>query len=311
MPIHPEAQAFLNQREAAGAKPTNELSVAAARAQAVAMTRLLGPGEPIARVADQMVAGPHGNIPIRIYTPAGSGPFPVLVYFHGGGWVIGNLETADVLCRMFTNAANCIVVSVNYRHAPEDKFPAAADDAYAATQWVAQHAHTFDGDPQHIAVAGASAGANLAAVVALMARERGGAPLVFQLLTVPVTNYDLDTASYRANADGYGLTRDAMRWFWAHYLRTEADGQHPYASPLRATDLRGLPPAFVLTAECDPLRDEGEAYALRLRDAGVPVVYQCYDGMIHGYLGAAATADMVRELRNGFLAQATVRELPS
>ncbi|MCA1553083.1 MAG: alpha/beta hydrolase, partial [Chloroflexi bacterium] len=191
-------------------------------------------------------------------------------------------------------------VSVNYRHAPEYKFPAAPEDAFAATEWVAQHAATFDGDAKRLAVGGVSAGGNLAAVVALMARERGKPHLVFQLLVVPVTNHAFDTESYDTNADNYGLTRDSMHWYWNHYLARESDGDHPYASPLRARDLRHLPPALVMTSEFDPLRDEGEAYAARLRDAGVPVEHIRYAGMVHSFWGETSLDDMARALRRAF-----------
>jgi acetyl esterase len=301
MPIDPLAQAFLDSRAAAGSRPVNELTVDAARAQAVAMSALLGPGEPIAQVSDRTIPSAHGDIPIRTYVPAAdSAPFPILVYFHGGGWVVGNLETSDVTCRQLANGGGCVVVSVNYRHAPEHTFPAAPEDAYAATQWISQHASAWKSDPNRLAVGGASAGGNIAAVVTLMARERGGPQIKFQLLTVPVTDFNLDTPSYRANAEGYGLTREAMRWYWNHYVRLEADGASPSASPLRAADLHGLPPGFVMTAEFDPLHDEGVAYANRLRAAGVPVTHKCYAGMIHGFLGPEAPADMARELRAAF-----------
>jgi acetyl esterase len=300
MPIDPLAQAFLDSRTAAGARPVNELTVDAARAQATAMSALLGPGEPVAEVRDRAIPSAHGDIPIRAYTPAGTGPFPILVYFHGGGWVIGNLDTSDVACRQLANGGGCVVVSVDYRHAPEHNFPAAPEDAYAATQWISQHASAWNGDPARLAVGGSSSGGNLAAAVSLMARNRGGSRIVFQLLTVPVTDFKLDTPSYRANAEGYGLTHGAMRWFWNHYLRQEADGVNPYASPLRASDVRGLPPTFVMTAELDPLHDEGVAYAERLRAAGVPVTHKCYAGMIHGFLGPDAPGDMAKELRAAF-----------
>jgi len=300
MPIHPLAQEFMDSRTAAGSRPVDELSVDAARAQAMAMTTLLGPGEAVEQVRDGTVPSPYGGIPIRTYTPAGSGPFPILVWFHGGGWVVGNLDTTDVTCRLLANGGGCIVVSVNYRHAPENNFPAAPEDAYAATRWAAQHSAELNGDPARIAVGGASAGGNLAAAVTLMARDRGGPPLMFQLLMVPVTEFNLDSPSYKANAEGYGLTQQAMRWFWDHYLRLAADGANPYASPLRAADMRGLPRAFVMTAELDPLHDEGVAYAERLRAAGARVTHKCYAGMIHGFLGPDAPADMGKELRAAF-----------
>ena len=240
---------------------------------------------------DRLIPGPGVDIPVRIYTPAGSGPFPILVWFHGGGWVVGDLETADPTARHLTVGAKCVVISVDYRLAPETKFPGPADDSYAATVWAAQHATRLNGDPSKIAVGGDSAGGNLAAAVALMARDRGGLSLAFQLLVYPVTARDFDRSSYRQNAEGYGLTLDAMRWYWDHYLQHPEDASNPYAAPLVAENLKGLPPALVITAECDPLRDEGEAFAKRLQAAGVPTTYSLYDGMIHGFFGMTAVLD--------------------
>jgi len=300
VPLHPSAKAFLDQRAALGVKPVTELSVDAAREQTVRVALAMGAGEPVAHVEDRVIPGPNGDIPIRVYVPAGQPPFPVLVYLHGGGWVVGNLDTADPSCRMVANAAGCLVVSVNYRHAPEHRFPLPAEDAYSATQWTARHAATFNSDASRLAVGGPSAGGNLAAVVTLMARDRGTPSLIFQLLVVPVIDCHFDTASYRENAEGYGLTADAMRWFWKHYLRSKEDGSHPYASPMRAPSLRGLPPAFVATAEFDPLRDEGEAYAARLQAEGVATIQKRYIGMIHGFLGPQANADMAEVLRSAF-----------
>jgi len=300
MPLHPLAQAYLEQRAAAGEKPFETLTVAAAREQSLRLSKLLGPSEAVVRVEDRLLPGPSGHIPIRIYTPAGPGPFPVLVYYHGGGWVMGSIETADGTCRALTNAVPCLVVSVDYRLAPEHKFPAAVEDAYAAAAWIAAEAGSLNGQAGRLAVGGVSAGGNLATVVARQARDRGTPHILYQLLTVPVTNFDFDTPSYQKNASGYGLTRAMMEWFWAHYLPAAADGQHPDASPLRAPDLRGLPPAFVMTTEYDPLRDEGEAYVQRLRAAGVPVTHTCYAGMVHVFPGPKATMDMARHLRAAF-----------
>ena len=218
----------------------------------------------------------------------------MLLYFHGGGWVIGNIESSDALCRILTNAAGCIVVSVDYRLAPEHPFPAAVDDAYHAAMWAAANAASFGGDPLRLAVGGDSAGGNLAAVVAQIARDRGKPAIRFQLLIYPVTDAACDTPSYSENADGYFLTRDAMQWFWNHYARSDADRNHPYASPLRASNLAGLPAALVITAEFDPLRDEGERYAERMRAAGTPVQLTRYDGMIHGFFAMGAMIDQGR-----------------
>jgi acetyl esterase/lipase len=289
MPLDPQAQQVLEQLAALGLPPTHLVSPAQARINMKSRPRAAGPE--VANVEDRLIPGPGVEIPVRIYTPMGSGPFPVLVWFHGGGWVVGDLETADPTARQLTVGASCVVVSVDYRLAPETKFPGAADDCYAATVWTVQYAPRIHGDPRRIAVGGDSAGGNLAAAVALMARDRGGLSLVFQLLVYPVTARDFDTASYRQNAEGYGLTRDSMRWYWDHYLRHPADASNPYAAPLVAPNLKGQPPALVITAECDPLCDEGEAYAKRLQAAGVPTTYTRYDGMIHGFFGMSAMLD--------------------
>jgi acetyl esterase len=298
MPLHPLAQEFLALSIANGARPIHSMSVEEARRTSAEMFALTPPGEPVARVEDIRIPGAAGEIPARVYAPEAEGSFPILVYFHGGGWVVGDLETQDADCRAIANAAACVVVSVDYRLAPEHKFPAPAEDAYSATRWIAENAGRLGGDDGPVAVGGASAGANLAAVVALMARDRGGPSIACQVLNVPVTDYGFDTDSYRENGEDYVLTRAEMQWFWRHYLTTPEDGANPYASPLRAPDLSGLPPALVQTSEYDPLRDEGRAYAERLGAAGVPVSYTCYRGMIHmvqGPKAIPATAAYVRQ----------------
>jgi acetyl esterase len=209
--------------------------------------------------------------------------------------VIGGLESYDGVCRSLANAAGCAVLAIDYRLAPEHKFPAAVDDCYAAAAWAVSHAATLGADPARVAIGGDSAGGNLTAVVAQLARDRKGPALRFQLLVYPATNAGYDTPSYRENATGYFLELEGMRWFYDHYLRTDADRADPRASPLRATDLRGLPPALVVTAEFDPLRDEGEAYAAKLREAGVPVTLTRYHGMIHGFFSMAPLLDQGKQ----------------
>jgi acetyl esterase len=277
--------------------PVTALTPQAARALMEAESRSLGAMPRVGRVEDRTIPGPAGEIRVRVTTPDGDGPLPALVYFHGGGWVVGSIATHDALCREITNAAGVAVVSVDYRLAPEHPFPAAVEDAYAATAWVAEHGPTIGIDPARIAVGGDSAGGNLAAVVALKARDEGGGGprLACQVLLYPITNDDLDTASYREFARGYMLTREAMAWYWDQYVPAPGDRRDPYASPLRAEDLGGLPPALVMTAGYDVLRDEAEAYAARLIEAGTRVQLSRHDGMIHGFLRRTAIFDQGRK----------------
>ncbi len=274
-------------------------------------TAALGPPPSVGRIEDRTIPGPKGPLRIRITAPEGPGPWPVLVYYHGGGWVIGSIETHDGLCRELTNAAGLMVVSVDYRLAPEHPFPAGVEDAYAVASWVAEHAAEIGADPRWVAVGGDSAGGNLATVTALKARDEGGPRLDFQLLLYPITDYDFETPSYRKNRKGYLLTRKEMVWFWYQYLATPEHCTQPYAAPLRAPDLTGLPPALIITAGYDPLRDEGEAYARRLEQAGVPVRLTRYPGMIHGFLrrtalldqGRVALAEIADEIRRSYRKQ--------
>jgi acetyl esterase/lipase len=295
MPLDPQAKQLMEQLAAAGMPPLDEMSVEGARQAILAMAQMGGDPPALAEVVNRTIPGPAGEIPLRIYTPAGRPPFPVLVYFHGGGWVIGNLDSHDGTCRELARGAGCMVVSVDYRLAPENKFPAAPEDAYAATKWVAEHAASIGTDAGRVAIGGDSAGGNLTATVALMARDRGGPALLFQLLVYPVTDAACDTPSYAENADGYFLTRKAMQWFWGHYLERPSDGENAYASPLRAASLAGLPPGLVITAEFDPLRDEGEAYAARLEASGVHCRLKRYDGMIHGFFGMGRVLDQGKQ----------------
>ena len=292
MPVDPQAQALLDMLTAMNVPPMHTQSVAEVRASYDAMAQFRGVQEEVHTVENRMIPGPAGEIPVRIYTPEGTSSFPILVYFHGGGWTIGTLDSHDGVCRALTNQAQCIVVSVDYRLAPEHKFPAAVEDAYAATVWVAENAASISGDPERIAVGGDSAGGNLAAVVSQMARDKDGPKLVYQLLVYPATDYFIPgTASIRENGEGYFLTYDSMVWFWNHYATSEEDSYNPLMAPLRAKDFHNLPPALVITAEYDPLRDEGEMYAAKLQEAGVTVTSTRYNGMIHGFFSMASLMD--------------------
>jgi acetyl esterase len=291
MALHPQCKAFLDMIEAAGGPGLNELPLDEARKVPYQMIELGGAEEPVAQVDTRVIPGPV-QIPVRVYRPSLARDLPALMYFHGGGFVICNLDTHDRLCRSLANASGCAVVSVDYRLAPEHKFPAAVEDAYSATRYVAEHAAEFGIDPNRIAVAGDSAGANLATVVALMARDRGGQGLKFQLLIYPVSDFtEHATESRREYGKGYFLDEELMDWFADQYFAPETERHQPYASPIKASDLRGLPPAFVITGECDPLRDQGEAYADKMRSAGVSVVLKRYEGMIHPFLSLAGIVD--------------------
>jgi len=295
MPLDPQAQTYLDQIAALNAPPLHTLTPELVRRWMGMQPAIFGEPEPVANVENRVIPGPAGDILVRIYTPSGNGPFPVLVFFHGGGWVIGDLDTHDNICRSLTNQAGCIVVSVDYRLAPEHKFPAAPEDCYAATRWVAGNAAQLNSDPSRLALGGDSAGGNLTAVVAQMARDRGGPPLVFQLMIYPATDFKANTLSMEENARGYGLERQDMTWFMNHYLNGEEDKLNHLASPLRASNLSGLPPVLIITAEYDPLRDEGELYCQRLKAAGVPVTISRYNGMIHGFLSMASVLDQGKQ----------------
>ena len=306
--LDPQAKAVIDLVIKSGRPPYHQLSPKDAR-QMFRDTRPAStpPAPVLGEVKDLRADG----VPIRVYRPAGvpaSTPLPALVFFHGGGWVIGDLETHDVLCRQLTAAAGISVVNVDYRLAPEHKFPAAVDDAWATTRWVAAHASEIGIDRTRLAVGGDSAGGNLAAVVAILARDHGGPALALQVLTYPVTDVAAESASYVDFADGFMLTRDSMRWFIAQYLPRKQDALDWRVSPLRASSLAGVAPALVVTAGFDPLRDEGDAYARRLREAGVRVDTICYGGMIHGFVpmgrlietGNRAVAHAAASLRQAF-----------
>ena len=287
--LHPQARALLRLIEEKGVPPTHTLTPAQARAYYLERRTFTQPAPPeVASVRDLEARGPAGPIPLRCYRPIGSSPeavLPVLVYFHGGGWVIGDLDTHDVLCRELANQAGCAVVAVDYRLAPEHRFPAAAEDAIAATRWVHANAAVLKVDPRRIAVGGDSAGGNLAAVVALAARDAGDLPLAFQLLIYPATDQRRGWPSHTSNGEGYLLTRDSIRYYHDHYL--PADGTYDLdwrASPLLHADHSRLPPALVLTAGYDPLRDEGLQYAHKLSSAGTRAALVNFERQVHGFV---------------------------
>ena len=298
MPLDPQVQTLMDQMAALNAPPIYTLTPELVR-MGIKMQLANDTNEPesVAQVVNRTIPGPAGEIPVRIYTPTGSGPFPALVFFHGGGWVICDLDTHDSLCRSLCNGANCVVVSVDYRLAPEHKFPAAPEDCYAATLWVAGHATEINTNPGKIAIGGDSAGGNLTAVVAQMVRDNGGPSLALQLLIYPATDFTFDGPSIHENGQDYFLTIDDMNWFMNHYLNSDADKKNPLASPLQSANLRGLPPALVITGEYDPLRDEGETYGKRLKEAGVPVTISRYNGVIHGFLSLEPLTDKGKQAR--------------
>lgn len=237
----------------------------------------------IGKVEDKQIPVEEGNINIRIYTPEGEGPFPIIVYYHGGGWVIGDIAMTDDLCHLLCKQTNHIIVSVEYRLAPEYKFPTPVDDAYAGLTWVSKNARAINGMPNKISVSGDSAGGNLSAVMALKSRDENGPAIHSQILIYPVTELTYDSPSYEQFKEGFGLDRDLMIWFGDYYINQDTDKDNPYVSPLRADNLSQLPPALVLTAEADVLRDEGIAYAERLKEAGVVVTEVHEEALIHGY----------------------------
>ncbi len=290
----PQVQAFLEQPHDPAAPRLNSLPPEGARQMYLAMAQAMdAQNVPIGHVENRTIPGPAGEIPVRVYTPvaAGAAPLPVLVYYHGGGWVIGDLGTHDGVCRVLANESGCKVVAVDYRLAPEHPFPAAVDDSFAALQWVSDNAAELGVDANRIAVGGDSAGGNLSAVVSQMAKDKGGPAVAFQLLVYPVTDAGGDYESRWTNATGYLLEQELMEWFFKHYVPKGTDPLDTRLSPLRRSDLSGLPPAWVLTAGYDPLRDEGKAYADKLRAAGVPVEYVNEPQMIHGFFQLSGAID--------------------
>jgi acetyl esterase len=283
--LHPELRTLLEAMDAQPAPSLAGQDPATARIGRLDWMKTLG-GDPVAlgRVENLNIPGTGGDVPVRVYANEDGGDHPALIYFHGGGFVFGNLDTHDTMCRALARQSDAVVIAVDYRLSPEHKFPAAVEDAYAATLWAAENSERLGIDASRIAVGGDSAGGNLAAVVAMRCRDAGGPPLALQVLIYPITDFSsFETGSYRECGEGYFLTRATMEWLKLHYLEFDSLGHHPEVSPMHAPDLSGLPPAFVITAEFDPLRDEGEAYAQRLQRARVPVTVTRYPGMVHGF----------------------------
>lgn len=301
MPLAPEIQALVDgMAQDPDALPTHLAPLEEARAGYVALAGMFGPGEEVARVEDRSVPGPAGELPVRCYTPTDEAGLPIVVFFHGGGWTIGDLDSHDKECRAIANGAGAIVVSVDYRLAPEAKYPAAADDCFAALQWIAAHGEDLGGDPSRLAVAGDSAGGNLSAVVSLLARDQGGPALRAQALVYPAVDMRHEAndehPSREENAAGPFLLKETMDYFGECYFAADADRLEPKASPLLADTHADLPPALVVTAEFDPLRDEGEAYARALEAAGVPVTAHRYDGQPHVFFQLSPVVPAGKEL---------------
>lgn len=296
VPLDPQIQAMRDKRERDNAPPLYTMSLADARAADLASIRDGGgEPEPVHEVVNLTIPGAGGALPLRLYRPLADKPLPVLLYFFGGGWVLGTIDTADGVARSLANSAGALVAVVGYRLAPEHPFPAAIDDCYAAVRWVAGHAGQIGADPARLAVGGDSAGGNLAAAAALRARDSAGGPaLAGQLLVYPNTDQLADDESMRAFDDPFLFNRHSVAWYRRHYLTDPRDASSPLASPLRAGSLAGLPPALVITAEYDPLRDQGEAYARRLADDGVQVELSRYPGMAHGFFTMIGAVDASR-----------------
>ncbi|MEV0531607.1 alpha/beta hydrolase [Kitasatospora sp. NPDC050463] len=298
MPLHPQAQALRERRARAGTPPLYSLTPAQARAADLADIRAAaGTPEPVAAVEEHRIPGPGGELALRLYRPEPPGrQLPVLLYLFGGGWTLGSPDTSDAICRRLTNTVGCVTASVGYRLAPEHPFPAAVHDCRAAARWLAGNAEALGLDPARLAVGGDSAGGNLAAALTLLARDEGGPALRHQLLVYPNTDHRAaPAAAGEQHDDPLLFNRRSVAWYWGHYLADPADGDHPLASPLRAPSLAGLPPATVITAEYDPLCEEGERYAEALRAAGVPVESRRYAGMPHGFFAMTGVLDAAGE----------------
>lgn len=298
----PQMKAVLDQLKALGPKPIEKLTPAVARIQpgppqaVMALLKKMGKStapEPVGSVEMKSVPGPIGAIPVKVYKPKGDGPFPVLVYIHGGGWVIASIQAYDSSARALCNAAKCIVVSVGYHLAPEHKFPTAHEESYATTQWVMKNIQGWGGDPKKVAIAGESAGGNMATAVCMMARDRGGMMPIHQVLVYPVAQIGMTTPSYKENYNAKPLNVPMLKWFGKHTLKSMAQAKSPYLTVLKG-NVKGLPPATIVLAEIDPLRSEGEMYAAKLKKAGIPVAMMSYKGVTHEFFGMGAVVDKAK-----------------
>jgi len=294
MSLAPEIKAFLEAGAAAGLPQVWEAPVDVIRRNTQSRPALAGPVEPIHEVINRFIPGPTADLPIRIYRPTTNSSAPAIVYFHGGGWVLNFLDIYDASLARLANQSGATIISVNYQKAPEHPFPVPFDDCYETLLWVIAHADELNIDPQRIGVSGDSAGANLASGVAIKARDNK-VKLAFQLLIYPCNDRDFTTDSYIKNAAGYGLSTQAMKWFWDQYLQGDAHDSNPYAIPMRANSFSNLAPAIIITAQYDPLVSDGEKYADLLKRDGVSVVYKEYPGMIHGFFTNMAVTPAARE----------------
>ncbi len=298
MPVDPQVQAILDQMDSGHTRYMSDVSVETARRQMNATIEEVAEDVDVHSSVDYQIPVDGGEIVVRVIRPHDRSDAPVLMYCHGGGWVLGSIDTHDVFCRNLANKSDVVIATVDYRLAPEHPFPTPAEDCYAALNWIVSNADELGIDPTKVAVGGDSAGGNLAAVTTLMARDRGGPNIAFQLLIYPMTDSDLTRPSYVENSEGYHLRTRDIEWCWQRHVPNEADRTHPYVAPLRAESHAELPPAMLITAEYDPLRDEGQLYAEALQEAGVPVERVHYDTMIHGFTRRTKLYNVARECQD-------------
>ena len=289
MPVTPETQKLIDARAASGLPEVWQAPVDVIRKNNHAGIAVTGTPEAIFRIDHRFIPGPTADLPIRIYRPSDEPNLPALVFIHGGGWVIGTIDGSEQLIRSIANKGNFIVVAVGYQKAPEHPFPTPFDDCYATTEWVYENAESLGINPKHIGVGGVSAGANLASAVALKARDTSAISLAFQMLVVPCNNAEMPYPSATENESGYILSKNSMSWFWKQYLQDEKDWENPYAVPVKASSFAGVAPAVIITAQYDPLRDDGYEYSQLLSQAGVPTIYRECPGMIHGFISMASS----------------------